>query len=105
MSLKHESEKTLSRPIYALLNSDALRHNLQRVREIMPEAKVWAVVKANAYGHGLAMAPLGLAEADGLALLDLAEAAVLREQGWSKPILLLEGLFHEEDIFLSLIHI
>ncbi len=102
MSLKHESEKTLSRPIHALLNSDALRHNLQRVREVMPQAKVWAVVKANAYGHGLAMVPASLAQADGLALLDLAEAALLREQGWDKRILLLEGLFSEEDIFSAI---
>lgn len=102
MSLKHESEKTLSRPIHALLNSDALRHNLQRVREITPASKVWAVVKANAYGHGLSLVNLALAKADGLALLDLAEAATLREQGWTKPILLLEGLFSEEDVFTAI---
>lgn len=102
MSLKHESEKTLSRPIHALLNSGALRHNLQRVREIMPNSKVWAVVKASAYGHGLNIVNQGLAQAEGLALLDLAEAAILREQGWVKPILLLEGLFAEEDIFSAI---
>jgi alanine racemase len=102
VSLKHESEKTLSRPIHALLNSDALRHNLQRVREITPTSKVWAVVKANAYGHGLSLVNLSLANADGLALLDLAEAAFLREQGWTKPILLLEGLFSEEDVFTAI---
>jgi alanine racemase len=102
VSLKHESEKTLSRPIHALLNSDALRHNLQRVREIIPTSKVWAVVKANAYGHGLSLVNFALAKADGLALLDLAEAAFLREQGWTKPILLLEGLFSEEDIFTAI---
>ena len=102
MSLKHESEKTLSRPIHALLNSDALRHNLQRVREIMPTSKIWAVVKANAYGHGLVMVNSALIQADGLALLDLAEASILREQGWVKPILLLEGLFSQEDVFTAI---
>lgn len=102
MPLKHESEKTLSRPIHALLNSDALRHNLQRVREIVPTSKIWAVVKANAYGHGLSLVNLALAKADGLALLDLAEATILREQGWTKPILLLEGLFSEEDVFTAI---
>jgi len=102
VSLKHESEKTLSRPIHILLKSDALRHNLQRVRELMPRSKIWAVVKANAYGHGLDLVNAGLAEADGLALLDLSEASKLREQGWVKPILLLEGLFGEEDIFTAM---
>jgi alanine racemase len=68
----------------------------------MPRSKIWAVVKANAYGHGLDLVNAGLAEADGLALLDLSEASKLREQGWVKPILLLEGLFGEEDIFTAM---
>ena len=99
MPLKHESENILSRPIHALINIDAMRHNLQRVREIVPGAKVFAVIKANAYGHGLDPAYSGFGQADGFALLDLAEAARVRELGWAGRILLLEGLFSQEDVF------
>jgi alanine racemase len=57
-----------------------------------PDARVWAVVKANAYGHGIERAYPGLRGADGFALLDLAEAERVRALGWRGPILLLEGL-------------
>jgi alanine racemase len=76
-----------------------MRHNLRRVREIVPGSKVFAVIKANAYGHGLDPAYLGFSQADGFALLDLAEARSIRELGWQGRILLLEGLFSQEDVF------
>lgn len=101
MPLKHESEYFLSRPIYAHIHTDAFAHNLERVRQLVPGSKVWAVVKANAYGHGLEAALKGMASADGFALLDLTEAEILRQQGWKGPILLLEGLFSQEDVFLA----
>jgi alanine racemase len=59
---------------------------------------VWAVVKANAYGHGIARAWEALRGADGFALLDLAEAEQLRALGWRGPILLLEGAFSARDL-------
>ncbi|MFM7025895.1 MAG: alanine racemase, partial [Limnohabitans sp.] len=43
----------MPRPIQATIHTEALRHNLQRMRQAAPDAKVWAVVKANAYGHGI----------------------------------------------------
>ena len=101
MPLKHESEFFLSRPIYAHIHTDALSHNLERIRQLVPGSKVWSVVKANAYGHGLEAALKGLSLTDGFALLDLAEAKTLREKGWTGPILLLEGLFAQEDIFMA----
>jgi alanine racemase len=101
MPLKHESEFFLSRPIYAHIHTDALSHNLERIRQLVPGSKVWSVVKANAYGHGLEPALKGLSLTDGFALLDLAEAKTLREKGWTGPILLLEGLFAQEDIFTA----
>ena len=61
-------------------------------------AKVWAVVKANAYGHGLERAARRARRADGFALLDFEEAARLRALGWRKPILLLEGFFEPRDL-------
>jgi len=60
--------------------------------------KVWAVVKANAYGHGIERVFPALSAADGFALLDVREAILLRNLGWEAPILLLEGVFCPEDL-------
>ena len=94
------SEPAVPRPIQALIHTDALAHNLARARAAAPDARVWAVVKANAYGHGLERAFAGLRAADGFALLDLAEAAALRALDWRGPILLLEGVFEPRDLEL-----
>ncbi len=88
----------MPRPLEALIHLDALRHNLVRTRECAPDARIWAVVKANAYGHGLERAFEGLRAADGFALLDIAEARKLREMDWRGPILLLEGVFDARDL-------
>ena len=88
----------MPRPIRVRLSADALSHNLAQVRQRAPHAKVWAVVKANAYGHGLLRAAEALRPAGGFALLDLNEAARLREAGFAHPILLLEGIFDAHDI-------
>ena len=90
----------MPRPIEALIHTDALAHNLGRARAAAGEAKVWAVVKANAYGHGIARAYAGLQGADGFALLDLDEAQQVRTLGWRGPILLLEGCFEPRDLEL-----
>jgi alanine racemase len=83
-----------------LIHTDALAHNLTRARACAPDAKVWAVVKANAYGHGIERAFEGLRGADGFALLDLAEAERVRALGWRGPVLLLEGAFEPRDLEL-----
>lgn len=63
----------MSRPVKASIDLSALRQNLQIVRRAAPGARVWAVVKANAYGHGLARMWQALNAADGYALLNLEE--------------------------------
>ncbi|MGI4814788.1 MAG: alanine racemase [Janthinobacterium lividum] len=88
----------MPRPIRATVHTAALAGNLGVVRRLEPAAKIWAVVKANAYGHGLARALAGLRETDGFALLDFDEAVRLREYGWAGPILLLEGIFTPADL-------
>ncbi|MCU0803746.1 MAG: alanine racemase [Burkholderiales bacterium] len=88
----------MPRPISATFDCAAFRANLATVRRHAGAARVWAVVKANAYGHGLARAAAALAEADGFALLDLDEAVRLRDLGMAKPILLLEGFFASQDL-------
>jgi len=88
------------RPIEALIHPEALARNLARAREATPDARLWAVVKANAYGHGIERAFDGLRGADGFALLDLAEAERLRALDWRGPVLLLEGVFEPRDLEL-----
>jgi len=90
----------MPRPIRATIRAGALRHNLQAARDAAGGARIWAVVKANAYGHGLERAARALAQADGFALLDFQEAARLRLAGVTKPILMLEGFFQPLDVNL-----
>ena len=94
----------MPRPICAHFDLAAWQHNLAAVRQRAPASKVWAVVKANAYGHGLLRAARALSTADGFALLDLGEAVRLREAGVRQPILLLEGFFHRRDLALVQAH-
>ncbi|MBB1073766.1 alanine racemase [Rhodoferax sp. 4810] len=90
----------MPRPILATIHSAAVQHNLARARQAAPDAKAWAVVKANAYGHGIERVFDGLRSADGFALLDLDEAQRVRNLGWRGPILLLEGVFEARDLEL-----
>jgi alanine racemase len=90
----------MPRPILATIHTAALAHNLRRARDAAPDARVWAIVKADAYGHGIERAFDGLRSADGFALLDLAEAQRLRTLDWRGPILLLEGCFDARDLEL-----
>ncbi|WP_255531336.1 alanine racemase [Polynucleobacter sp. MWH-Post4-6-1] len=91
----------INRPILASIHTQAFQHNLNRVRELAPESKIWAVIKARAYGHCFDAALQGLASTDGFALLDIQDAVWLREHGWQGRILLLEGLFHENELDLA----
>lgn len=89
----------MPRPIKALIDLAALRHNYVRSKQAAPQSKSWAVVKANAYGHGLDAAVHALEPvADGFALLELDGAVHLRESGVQQPILLLEGVFEPTDL-------
>jgi alanine racemase len=90
----------MPRPIEAFIHTRALTHNLARQRAQAPHARLWAVVKANAYGHGIERVYEGLRGADGFALLDLAEAERVRALGWRGPVLLLEGAFEARDLEL-----
>ena len=88
----------MSRPLLAQVNLSALRANLRKARERAANAQVLAVVKADAYGHGLARVLPALSEADGLALLELDAAVVLRERHYARRILLLEGFFAADEL-------
>ncbi|HSG23293.1 MAG TPA: alanine racemase, partial [Azonexus sp.] len=87
-----------SRPIRAHIAPDAILHNYRLAKRLAPNAKAWAVIKANAYGHGQWRAVQALrGEADGFALLECENALALREAGITQPILLLEGIFSSRD--------
>ncbi|HSQ04059.1 MAG TPA: alanine racemase [Burkholderiales bacterium] len=83
----------MPRPISATIDLSALRHNLGVVRRHAAQSRVFAVIKANAYGHGYARAARAMHEADGFALLELDAAVHLRESGYRQRIVLLEGFF------------
>ncbi|ABB75408.1 alanine racemase [Nitrosospira multiformis ATCC 25196] len=88
----------MSRPIQALIDPAALERNLAIVRRHAPRSRVMAVIKADAYGHGLLCAAEALAEAEGFALLELDAAVRLREAGYRQTILLLEGFFDIDEL-------
>ncbi|MEX0624171.1 alanine racemase [Saccharospirillum sp.] len=81
----------MSRGTCAYMDPSALQYNLQRVRTLAPGARVWAVIKADGYGHGAVQVAQALHQADGFAVATLAEAQALRDAGIDAPILLLEG--------------
>jgi alanine racemase len=84
--------------IRAVVDAAALRHNLHQVRRAAPDSRVMAVIKANAYGHGLLPAARALVEADGFAVARLGEGLALRAAGLANRILLLEGVFSSEQL-------
>jgi alanine racemase len=88
----------MPRPLVATLDPAAVAANLRRAREHAGEAKVFAVIKADAYGHGIERILPGLHDADGIALLEIDAAVRLRESCYGGPILLLEGCFDPGDV-------
>ncbi|MGH8134473.1 MAG: alanine racemase [Steroidobacteraceae bacterium] len=94
----------MSRLIRAAIDTRALRHNLTIIRERARGARVMAVVKANAYGHGLVPTALALAEADAFAVARLEEGLALRAAGITQPIVLLEGVFTAEQLLAAARH-
>ncbi|MHB8535446.1 MAG: alanine racemase [Sulfuricaulis sp.] len=89
----------MSRPARALVDAGALRHNLQQVRRHAPRARVMAVIKANAYGHGLAWVAQSLNDAaDAFGVSSVEEGLQLRLAGINRPICLLEGFFTPDEL-------
>jgi alanine racemase len=94
----------VNRLIRAVIDTHALRHNMKMIRERARGARVMAVVKANAYGHGLIPTALALAEADAFAVARLEEGLALRAAGITRPIVLLEGVFAPEHLLEAARH-
>lgn len=83
---------------YVKLNLDALQHNLNVVRRFAPDSKVMAVIKANAYGHGLLRVAERLTDADGFAVARVDEGIRLRQAGISQRIAVMEGFTCSEEL-------
>lgn len=86
----------------ALIRLGALKHNLETIRRAAPDARVMAVIKANAYGHGLIPVAKNLGEADSLAVARVPEAMHLRKAGIAKPVVLLSGVLTDEELRAAL---
>ena len=86
------------RPIAATIDLPALSHNYAVARRHAPHSKAFAVLKANAYGHGAMRAARALSDADGFAVVELDTAVRLREAGYAQRIVLLEGFFEPREL-------
>ncbi|MFA5662656.1 alanine racemase [Castellaniella sp.] len=91
--------------VQALIDPKAIAANLRHLHDLLagthaqrpaPGTQIWAVVKADAYGHGLHMVYPGLREADGLAVFSLQEALACRRLGWTKPLLIMGTPFEAD---------
>ena len=91
----------MSRPTFLTIDLDAFRHNLERVHALAPGCSVIAMVKANAYGHGIVRAAQALAKADALGVASIEEGMMLRDAGVTQPIFLMEGLFNKDELTLA----
>lgn len=87
-----------------MVRLEAIRHNLRRMKELAGGAKVMAVVKANAYGHGLLPVARALAEADALAVARVHEGLALRDAGIDQPLVVLQGALTSADLQAALAH-
>lgn len=82
----------------ARIRPEAIQHNYERLRAAAGGARVTAVIKANAYGHGLLTAARALPDADAFAVARLADAVALAEAGIRQPIMLLGGVYTRSDL-------
>ncbi len=88
----------MTRPSRVVIDKQALKHNLQRVRELAPHSKIMAIIKADAYGHGLVRVANTLSNADAFGVACLEEAEQLRSASITTPIVLLEGPHEAVDL-------
>lgn len=87
---------------YAVLNLDAVAHNLSKVRSCAPESKIMAVIKANGYGHGLLRMAKALDRVDAFAVARVDEGMRLRKAGFKNRIAVLEGFADSEELAATL---
>lgn len=89
---------------YVHLDLEAVRHNLAQVKRYAPNNKIMAVIKANAYGHGITRVAQVLDQADGFAVARVDEGVRLRKAGINQPITVLQGFVCQEELQILLQH-
>jgi alanine racemase len=92
------ASRTTTPLVSATIDTKALRHNLQAIRRHAPHSHVMAVIKANAYGHGLITVARALQAADSFAVARVDEGLALREAGVNNRVVLLEGVFDAQQL-------
>lgn len=90
----------MSPAAFAEIDLAALRHNLLRIRDLVPQARIMAVIKANAYGHGMVRVARALDLADAFAVARVDEGVRLREAGITQRIAVLQGFTRNEELDL-----
>ena len=88
----------MSRPAKVVISLSALRHNFNRIRTLAPDTRIMAIVKADAYGHGLSHTAQCLEHADAFGVACLEEAGELRQAKIKQRIILLEGPYSGEEL-------
>lgn len=88
----------MRRTARAIINHDALVHNFNRVKQLAPKSRAMAVIKADAYGHGMVQTAKTLQQADGFAVACLKEALLLREAEVQQPITVFQGFHSAEEL-------
>jgi alanine racemase len=88
----------VTRPARVIIDPDAARHNLTLVRHFAPLARVLAVIKADAYGHGIVRMARLFDHADAFAVASLEEAQSLKQARIPQPVVLLEGPFEAAEV-------
>ena len=88
----------------ALIRLGALEHNLDVIRQAAPDSKVIAVIKANAYGHGMVPVAQHLSHVDAFAVARVTEAIELRRHGITHKIILLAGVMNTAELAIAVQH-
>ena len=83
---------------YALVDLGAVKFNIQKIREYAPNAKIMAVIKANAYGHGLLHIVEVLGDVNAIAVARADEGIRIRQAGYENRITILEGFVCEQEL-------
>lgn len=88
----------MGRYVTASISKSALRHNLSKIKEAAPTSKILAMVKANAYGHGLVSVAKTLQDVNAFGVASIEEALKIRQAGISTDIVLMEGFFRADEL-------
>ncbi len=92
----------MTRPSRVIIDLKALKHNFSQIKKLTSNSKVMAIVKADAYGHGLVRVASALCNADAFGVACIEEAEQLRAASIKTPIILLEGPYQPNDLSLIL---